>query len=102
MNSLKRIVGPAALSTGTIHTVPDLHTQTLRWVKILNPSAGPITAKLGIGGTADANLIAGPVTIGAGESYREYMHCTMEAGETLQANVSGAGCTVVINGIDQN
>jgi hypothetical protein len=102
MNRLRRLVGPQAASTGTIGTVPVNHTWILRYTKFLNPTGTAITFKMGIGGTADANLIIQNITVAPGDAYREYMHITVIAGETVQISVAGAGGTIVVNGIDQN
>jgi hypothetical protein len=102
MNRLRRLVGPQTASTGTIGTVPVNHTWILRYIKFLNPTAAAITFKMGIGGTADANLIIQNIIVPAGEAYREYMHVTVLAAETVQITVTGAGGTILINGIDQN
>lgn len=101
MNSLDRLVH-VSLAAGVVATVPDLHKWVLRWVKVINDTAGPVIFKLGIGGTGAGKDITNTITLAAGESYREYMHVTMERLETLNAAVTGAGATLIINGIDQS
>lgn len=102
-DTLKRIIGPANIASGTstLFTGVAAHVYTIKHMTILNPTSAAITVKLGIGGVADANLILPTVTIDAG-GLAEFDGLEILTGtETLQANASATGMTFSAHGLDQ-
>lgn len=103
-NKLARIVGPVNIASGTstLFTGTVNHRYTIKKIKIVNPTAGAVTVKLGIGGVADANLIMPAVAIDAGGwAEGDGLELVLEGAETLQANASATGTTITATGLDQ-
>jgi len=100
---LGRIVGPVNLANGTstVFTGTASHRYTIKKMTILNPTAGSITVKLGIGGVTDALLILSATALAAGESTVFNGMENLTGAETLQANTTATGCTFTANGLDQ-
>ena len=102
-DTLKRIVGPVAVASGTstIFTGTAAHVYTIKHMVVANPSGAAVSVKLGVGGVADANLILPSVSIDAG-GYSEFDGLLVLSGaETLQAVASAAGLTITASGLDQ-
>jgi len=51
---------------GTLYTVPASTQAIIKTIHLANPTGSAVTAKLAIGGTADANVILPPISIMAG------------------------------------
>jgi hypothetical protein len=104
-NVLKRIVGPANMSSGTstIFTGTGSHRYTIKNIRVVNNTAGAITFKLGIGGVTDALLIGAAITLAAGDTFVDDTNMVvLEGTETIQANTSATGLTVTISALDQS
>jgi hypothetical protein len=103
-DTLSRLVGPATVVSGTstIFTGTAAHVYTIKTVLIENNTGGSITAKLGIGGVADANLILRSIAIGTSEEAVFNGLLVLAGTETIQANTSGSGLTITISGLDQS
>lgn len=102
-DTLKRIVGPANIPSGTntLFTGTTAHTYTFKHMTIVNNTAGAITVKLGVGGVADSNLFLPSATIDAG-GMAEFNGLLITSGtETIQANASATGLTFTASGLDQ-
>lgn len=102
-DSLVRLIGPTALVSGTttIFTGVSGHTYTIRDITILNTSGASVSISLGIGGVAAGNLILPTSTIVAGGFATYSGVLILENTETLQANTSNTGLTILANGMDQ-
>jgi len=101
---LMRIAGPSNIASGTstLFTGTASHRYTVKQITIVNPTAGAITYKLGIGGVTDAVLIMPAVTLQAGE-YTTFDGLLVLSGtETLQANATATGGTFTMSGLDQS
>jgi hypothetical protein len=103
-NVLKKIVGPVNIASGTstIFTGTVNHIYTMKNIRIVNNSGGSITVRLGIGGTADANLILPAIAIAAGSFYTEDTLLALTGTETLQAITTATGLTITVSGLDQS
>jgi len=103
-NVIKRVVGPVNLANGTatVFTGTVSHVYTIKGIVIVNPTAGAITIKLGIGGVTDALLILPAVTLQAGEYTTFDGLLALTGTETLQANTTATGSTITVSGLDQS
>lgn len=102
-DTLSRVIGPVNVGSGssTIFTGTTGHVYTLKKFKIVNNTAAAIQIKLGIGGTADANLITPNMTIAAGGFALGEEIEVLTGVETLQAVTSASGLTFSASGLDQ-
>lgn len=99
-----RLAGPSALASGdsTVLTVPGSHTYVVRSILVANPSANPITVKIGVGGVADADLVMAPEIVPARDTLIfEPKMLPLAAADTLEANASASGTTITVSGVDE-
>lgn len=101
---LKRLAGPVNMTSGanTPFIGTAAHRYTIKHIRIVNNTAGAVTVKLGIGGTADGNLILHTLSIAANSTYTEDVLIVTDGTETLQANTSATGMTITVSGLDQS
>lgn len=107
-DTITRIVGPAALSsgTGTAFTGSSGYTYTLREMTITNPSATDVTVKLAIqasaGSIADSEVILPTSTIEAGGMAEWNGFKVLSGTEVIRYTVSGNGLTFTASGLVQS
>lgn len=102
-DTLKRIVGPVNIASGTstVFTGTTAHVYTIKNIKIVNTTGAAITLVLGIGGVTAAFQILPTTTIDAG-GFGEFDGLLVLTGtDTLQANASATGLTITVSGLDQ-
>lgn len=102
----QRLYGPANMASGdsTLLSLTEGHKFLIDRVKIVNNSSGKITVKVGIGGTADANLIFPAVGIPTKGIVDQPCNDIMDddqTPDTLQVNASGSGATITVFGRDR-
>lgn len=100
---LSRIVGPVAVASGTstIFTGTNLHTYTVKQIRIVNNTTGGINIKIGIGGVTDALLILHDVTIPGKSTFTDSGLWVVKNTETVQASAGTTGLTISLHGLDQ-
>lgn len=93
--------GPAAAASGdsTLLSLDYRHYYNIKRVKIVNNTTATITAKMGINGTADANLLFPAVAIPKKQMIDQKCDDNMtdyDTPDTLQINASAAGLSVTV------
>jgi hypothetical protein len=101
---LSRIYGPANVPSGdnTAFTVTSTHTYAVRSIRIVNNSSGAISIRVGINGSADANLIIPYIAIAAGQTYHDDGLVILASGDTLDTHTSATGLTISLHGLDSS
>jgi hypothetical protein len=102
-NTLVRIFGPVTPATGgDVLLTADADTlYTIRTLIIASVDASPVLMRLGINGTADADLVHPEVTIDAGGKGEFEGVIQLADGETLEIDVDG-DVTVSAHGLVQS
>lgn len=101
-NTLERILGPQTPATGgaVLLTAAADTLYTIRTLLICSVDAGAVTMRLGIGGTADADLIHPEVSIDPGGKAEFEGVIQLKDTETLEIDVDG-DVTVSAHGLVQ-
>lgn len=92
--------GPAAAASGdtTIFTVPEGQQYVVTLLTVVGNGSSKVTAKWGLGGTADANLLFPSVAVpGKGQIVSDAVRYFFE-NDTLVFNASATGLTYTVDG----
>lgn len=103
-DTLATLAGPTAVGAGntTLFTVPASQVWTVKTILIINLNAATRTVRLGVNGTADADLITAPVALAQNEQAVGDFVLSFAAADDLRVNSDGAGVTVTISGLKQS
>lgn len=93
--------GQLSNSVGTLYTVPAATSTIVHHIILVNTDVADRTARLYIGGTADANEILPPSTILTGGWAEDDGVHTLETGQTIRGYASVASkVTYTIEGVE--
>jgi len=106
---VKRLSGPSAMAAGdnTLLSTPLGHTVIVERLHIVNStSATKLSAKVGVGSSADASLVTPLISVPGRQMIDQTTYVVLHApdggvADSLVLNASDVGLTVTVYGVDQ-